>query len=181
VKQSKFMSMLETCLSTATGFGISLAAQMYFLPLLGVQIAFHQNLVFAMIMTVISIARGFVLRRVFEALHIRRPLSPFMQAVIAERFRQIEQEGWDHSHDDAHATGVLAQAGAAYAIGERVAYCERWQDGQTVEVTGRLIFPWDVDWWKTAGGPRRNWVKSAALIIAEGERLDRVRKSGSGR
>lgn len=45
-------------------------------------------------MTMISIARSYVLRRLVEALHIRRPLSPFMQAVIAERYRQVEVERW---------------------------------------------------------------------------------------
>ena len=115
MKQSKLMSWLESLINILVGFGISLAAQIYFLPLLGVSIEFHQNLMFALIMTAISMLRSFVLRRVFEALHIRRPLSPFMQAVIAERFRQIEQEGWSHEHDDAHPIGDLASAGACYA------------------------------------------------------------------
>jgi len=35
-------------------------------------------------------------------LHIRRPNSAFINAVIAERFRQIEQEGWSIDHDDGH-------------------------------------------------------------------------------
>lgn len=177
MKQSRLMSMLETSLSTAAGFGLSLLIQWLVLPLLlHVEIPLQTNIAFALIMTVVSLLRGFVLRRVFEAFHIRRPLSPFMNAVIAERFRQIEQEGWSTDHDDGHGTGVLARAGAAYALGEEVIYCERWQDGATVEVTGRLIFPWDIDWWKISDGPRRNWVKAAALILAEGEKLDRRRR-----
>jgi len=176
VKQSKLMSMLESIINVLVGFGISLLAQMFFLPLLGVQIDFHQNLQFALIMTAISIARSFLLRRVFEALRIRRPLSPFMQAVIAERFRQIEVEGWDAAHDGDHSQGVLARAGASYALGERVTPCERWQDGEIVEVTGRLIWPWEIDWWKPSGF-RRDLVKAAALILAEGEKFDRSRKT----
>jgi hypothetical protein len=179
MKQSKLMSWLESFINIAVGFGISLAAQMYFLPLLGVNIEFHQNLMFALIMTVISLLRSFVLRRVFEALHIRRPLTPFMQAVIAERFRQIDIEGWDAAHDDTHLAGELAQAGAAYALAmnsvavrdARLNLSER----VSVVIQGFHLWPWTTDWWK-AHDPRRNYVKSAALVIAEGERFDRNRK-----
>lgn len=162
MKQSKLMSMLETSLSTAAGFGISLLAQWYFLPLLGVSISLHQNFFFAVIMTVVSLARQFILRRVFEALHIRRPLSAFMQAAIAERFRQVEAEGWDAAHDDQHLDGELAFAGAAYAI----------SDGPEPP----RLWPWERDWWKPEGGRRRNLLKATALLMAEGEKFDRSRK-----
>lgn len=165
MKQSKLMSWLESCINILVGFGISLAAQIFFLPLLGVQIDFHQNLVFALIMTVISLVRSFLLRRLFEALHIRRPLSPFMQAVVAERFRQIEGEGWSVEHDDAHDIRDLAAAGATYAL---TAGCERRFKPAT--------WPWDMDWYKPAGF-RRDLVKAGALIIAEGEKFDRNRKT----
>lgn len=164
MKQSKLMSMLESLINIVVGFGISLLAQMFFLPMLGVEIAFHQNLMFALIMTVISIARSFTLRRVFEALHIRRPLSPFVLAVVAERFRQIEAEGWSIEHDDAHRRGELATAGACYALAA--------DDEDDFSIT--LMWPWSLDWWKPAGC-RRNLVKACALIIAEGEKFDRAK------
>lgn len=168
MKQSRLMSMLETTLSTAAGFGLSLFLQWLILPiLLGVSIPLHSNLAFAAIMTVASLARGFVLRRIFEALHIRRPLSPFMQAAIAERFRQIEQEGWSADHDDEHQSGELARAGGCYA--DRAGVMDRSMSG----VPQR--WPWSYDWWKPAGF-RRDLVKAAALIIAEGEKFDRNRK-----
>lgn len=180
MKQSRLMSMLETGLSTAAGFGLSLFLQWLILPLLvGVPIPLHTNLVFAAIMTVASLVRGFVLRRVFEALHIRRPLSSFMQAVIAERHRQVDVEGWDHAHDDNHLPGELAQAGAAYALAmSSVGVARRGLNGiGTVLVHGFDLWPWTRDWWK-ADDPRRNLVKSAALVIAEGEKFDRNRKRG---
>lgn len=93
MKQSRAMSFVESVVNILVGFGISLGAQIVFLPMLGVAVSLGQNLIFALIMTVISIARSFLLRRLFEALHIRRPLTPAMNAVIAERWRQIEQEG----------------------------------------------------------------------------------------
>ncbi|MET4307918.1 hypothetical protein [Bradyrhizobium sp. RT4b] len=167
MKQSKFMSLVESVINIVVGFGISLAAQVYFLPLLGVTISFRQNLTFALIMTAVSIARSFALRRVFEALHIRRPLSPFMQAVIAERFRQVEGEGWSTEHDDAHAPGELARAGGCYA--DRAGLPGR----SLSDIPAR--WPWSRDWWKPAGF-RRDLVRAGALIIAEGEKFDRNRK-----
>lgn len=168
MKQSKLMSMLETSLSTLAGFGLSLFIQWLVLPwLLGVEIPLHQNVAFALIMTGVSLARGFVMRRVFEALHIRRPLSAFMQAVIAERFRQIEQEGWSVDHDDQeHQSGELAQAGATYA---------RFAGSEWNSPMPPPDWPWSRDWWKPAGF-RRDLVKASALILAEGEKFDRARK-----
>lgn len=168
MKQSRLMSMLETTLSTAAGFGLSLLIQWLVLPwLLHVEIPLHTNIVFALIMTAVSLARGFVLRRVFEALHIRRPLSPIMQAVIAERFRQIDQEGWSTDHDDKHNRGELAQAGASYLL-----------HAGTESVTAPHEWPWTADWWKP-NGYRRDLVRGIALAIAEGERFDRMRKAGA--
>lgn len=167
MKQSRVMSLVESVLSTLAGFFISLAAQWFFLPLLGVAITLSQNLIFAAIMTAISIARGFVLRRLFEALHIRRPLSPFMQAVIAERFRQIEAEGWSTAHDDEHEPGEMAEAGAAYAQCAGVAA----EDNRTPPPS----WPWSPEWWKPRDF-RRDLVRAGALIIAEGERHDRMRR-----
>jgi hypothetical protein len=111
-----------------------------------------------------------LLRRLFEALHIRVPLSPFMLAVIAERRRQVEGEGWIAEHDDGHATGELAQAGAAYAQSA----------GTASLLIPPKVWPWSRDWWKPTGF-RRDLVKAGALIIAEGERFDRQRKPKRGR
>lgn len=177
MKQSKLMSLVESIVNIMVGFGISVGAQAFFLPMLGVHISLHANLSFALIMTVISIARQFVMRRIFEALHIRRPMSPFMQAVVAERFRQIEQEGWDANHDELHDQGELARAGAAYALGVQPIICERDHlcRHENIRVTGQTIWPWDIEWWKPKEF-RRNQVRAAALIIAEGEKFDRARK-----
>lgn len=181
MKQPPMMSMLETALSTAAGFVLSLLVQWLVLPwLLGVPIPLHLNLVFTLIMTVVSLARQFVLRRVFEALHIRRPMSAFVLAVIAERFRQIEQEGWSVDHDDDHRTGELATAGAAYAKHARL-HLEP-EPRETISAVPHFympnFWPWSPDWWKPAGF-RRDLVKSAALIIAEGEKFDRARQRRS--
>lgn len=167
MKQSRLMSFLKTTLSTFIGLVVALTTQLLVFPLFGFHPSLPENLIITAIFTVVSIARQFVVRRLFEALHIRRPLSPFVQAPIAERFRQIEVEGFDASHDDDLKTGELAAAGATYAFNQ-------WLPRN--DATGMpLWWPWSMDWWKPEGG-RRDLVKAAALILAEGERFDRQRK-----
>ena len=42
--------------------------------------------------------------------------SQAIRDVVAERERQTRDEGWSAEHDDAHASGQLARAAAAYAL-----------------------------------------------------------------
>jgi hypothetical protein len=161
------MSFIESVINIAVGFGLSIALQAIVLPLLGVQIPLAANLAFALVMTVVSIARQFVLRRLFEALHIRRPLSPAMTAVIAERIRQIEIEGWSTEHDDRHDCGDLASAAACYASCAGVNAIEN--------VKPPHGWPWEFSWWKPQGF-RRDLVRAGALIVAEIEKFDRNRR-----
>lgn len=170
MKQSRTMSFVEATISTLVGFGLSVGAQAICLPLLGVPIPLDANLAFAGVMTVISIVRQVALRRLFEALHIRVPLSAFALAVIAERRRQVDAEGFDAAHDDAHRDGELGYAGGAYALAA----------GVPPATAPPPCFPWPVEWWKPHG-VRRDLVRAAALIIAEGERFDRLRKKGKSK
>jgi len=94
------------------------------------------------------------------------PQTAAARDVLAERQRQVEQEGWTPAHDDAYVDGQLASAAVAYAQ----AY------------TPYLVpssWPWAVEWFK-AGDDRRNMVKAGALILAEIERLDRAAQLAGG-
>lgn len=166
MKQSKLMSFTESAINIGVGFGISLGAQMVFLPLIGVPINHTQNFIFALIMTVISLARSFLLRRLFEALHIRTPLSPAMLAVIAERRRQIEVEGFSPEHDDReYKKGELAANGAAYLL-----------SAAGSPYLGERMWTWNKDWWKPdLARPRRDYVRGLALGLAGLEQLDRTK------
>lgn len=168
MKQSRTASLIESIVNIVVGFGISLAAQAVFMPLLGVEISLRQNVIFAVIMTAISIARSFALRRLFEALHIRHPLSPAMLAVIAERRRQVEVEGWTPEHDATHPAGDLATAGGCYLV-----HGHRPDGGLPGD------WPWDPEWWKPGDDFRRNLVKGCALGLAEIERFDGQRRRPS--
>ena len=92
-------------------------------------------------------------------------MNKSIEAVITERTRQIEVEGFGALHDSDHAPGDLACAGVCYA--ERAV--------QALQHTGfddlPAFWPWDERWWKPKD-TRRNLVIAAALIIAEIDRMD---------
>lgn len=90
--------------------------------------------------------------------------------VIAERMRQIHDEGWSSAHDDAHDFGKLACAGAAYAINAS----DEIHSGESLKYPPSCWPPdWYPSWWKPKN-PRRDLIRAAALIVAEIERLDRL-------
>lgn len=70
--QTRWQSLFEICLSTAVGFGLALVTQLFVFPLYGLQTNMQANLEITAIFTAVSVARGFVMRRVFNAIHGRR-------------------------------------------------------------------------------------------------------------
>lgn len=93
--------------------------------------------------------------------------------VLAERQRQIQQEGWTEEHDDQHREGEMANAAATYAMTP-----DRRSIGVGEDVLDYL-WPWSADWWKPTDR-RRDLVKAGALILAEIERLDRLAQTHPG-
>lgn len=71
IKQTRKASLVETLLNTALGYGVALTAQIVVFPWFGINIPLSSNIAIGVIFTVVSIARGFVLRRLFETLRIR--------------------------------------------------------------------------------------------------------------
>jgi Lar family restriction alleviation protein len=84
--------------------------------------------------------------------------------VLAERRRQVEQEGWTPEHDDSHNNGELARAASCYAHA-----AGSWMDQRRMPAA----WPWESHWWKPTTS-RCNLVKAGALILADIERLDRA-------
>jgi hypothetical protein len=64
--QSKKHSVLESVVSTAIGFVINVTAQHLIFPLFGIYVGWGDNLTIAVFFTVISIARGYFVRRLFN-------------------------------------------------------------------------------------------------------------------
>lgn len=70
--QTKKMSLLETCLSTAIGFGIAVLTQVIVFPWFNMHPPLHDNFLIACVFTVVSIVRGYFVRRLFNWLGIRK-------------------------------------------------------------------------------------------------------------
>jgi hypothetical protein len=66
------MSLVEATANVLVGFGVAVLAQVAVFPLFGLRVGFGDNLMIAAIFTAISIARSYVLRRVFEAIRVHR-------------------------------------------------------------------------------------------------------------
>ncbi|MFC4623807.1 hypothetical protein ACFO1V_00925 [Daeguia caeni] len=71
MKQSRTMSLVESLANVAVGYGIAVVTQMLVFPLFGLSTTLADNMAMGAIFTVVSIARSFTLRRVFEAVRIR--------------------------------------------------------------------------------------------------------------
>lgn len=72
MKQSQTMSLIEAIANVAVGFGVAVLAQIAVFPLFGLHVPFTDNLLIGAIFTAVSIVRSYALRRLFEAIRIRR-------------------------------------------------------------------------------------------------------------
>lgn len=67
MSQSKLESFIETCINTTIGYFVALASQLAVFPLFGIHVSISTNLMIGAWFTVISIGRGYVIRRWFNA------------------------------------------------------------------------------------------------------------------
>ena len=72
MKQSRTMSLVESLANVAVGYGVAVITQMLVFPLFGLSTTLADNMAMGAIFTVVSILRSFTLRRVFEAIRMRR-------------------------------------------------------------------------------------------------------------
>lgn len=61
-------SALEAVANVALGYWIAIAAQMAIFPLFGVNLPLGDNLLIGLLFTVVSLVRGYALRRLFNRL-----------------------------------------------------------------------------------------------------------------
>jgi hypothetical protein len=111
-------------------------------------------------------------RALLGAQNFENYASDALRDVLAERQRHVDVEGWTPEHDDEHDPGILAFAGAAYAL--NAAYVLDLCEPPVVP-----FWPFSSDWWKP-GTPRRSLVKATALLLSEIERIDRHPGDESG-
>ncbi len=86
MKQSRVMSLVEAVANVVVGYGVAVITQMLVFPVFGLHTTLAQNLKLGLVFTVVSIARSFTLRRVFEALRVR--MGKRNTAAPMERRRQ---------------------------------------------------------------------------------------------
>lgn len=78
MSQTRLESLVEACTNTIIGFGINYVANLTLFPIFGWEITLGQNFILGLCYTVISVARGYVLRRIFD-----KYLKKFNKWVVA--------------------------------------------------------------------------------------------------
>lgn len=71
--QARISSLVETCVSVAIGFAVSLAINAAVMPAFGHNISLSDNIGMTAIFTAASIARGYLVRRAFNRLGATHP------------------------------------------------------------------------------------------------------------
>lgn len=69
IMQTRLQSFVESCINVAIGYMVALLVQLLVFPLFDIHIPLRSNLAIGAIFTVVSIARSFAVRRVFNRLH----------------------------------------------------------------------------------------------------------------
>jgi hypothetical protein len=71
-KQTVLASAVEALANIVVGYLVAVAAQLMVFPIFGVVVTVADNLMIGGIFTAVSLGRSFVLRRLFEAIQVRR-------------------------------------------------------------------------------------------------------------
>ncbi len=70
MKQSRRMSLVESVANVIIGYGVAVVTQILIFPVFGLQTTLGQNLAMGGVFTIVSLARSFLLRRLFEAIRV---------------------------------------------------------------------------------------------------------------
>jgi len=68
MKQTKHKSLIESIIQTIIGLGTSILIQIILYPMMGIPVTFSQNLIITLVFFLVSIVRGYFVRRIFEKL-----------------------------------------------------------------------------------------------------------------
>lgn len=71
MSQARKHSLTEQLLSTAIGFVVSFTFTPLIMQLIGVETTFNQNIGVVLLYTLLSVLRGYGVRRLFNTLHTR--------------------------------------------------------------------------------------------------------------
>ena len=66
MKQSRALSFIEAATNVVVGYVLAIATQLVVFPLFGLEAALHEHMAIGTAFVAVSLARGYLLRRVFE-------------------------------------------------------------------------------------------------------------------
>jgi hypothetical protein len=92
-----------------------------------------------------------------------------LEEILKERERQIAK-GWTLEHDDVHTQGELFDAGMSYLYASIHPLDHPMRQNPS-------RWPFEKESWKPSTDPIRNMVKGLTLLVAEAERLDRLKET----
>ncbi|WP_099863757.1 DUF7220 family protein [Pararhizobium haloflavum] len=67
MKQSRAMSLFEAATNVLVGYWLAVATQLVIFPWFGLPARLSDSMAMGAIFTIVSLARGYVLRRIFES------------------------------------------------------------------------------------------------------------------
>lgn len=70
MKQSRPMSLVESVANVIVGYGVAVVTQILIFPIFGLHTTLAQNLKIGAAFTLVSLARSFALRRLFERIRV---------------------------------------------------------------------------------------------------------------
>jgi hypothetical protein len=65
--QTRLMSLIESVANIVVGYGVAVVTQLLVFPLFGLAASLGDNLMIGLIFTIVSLARSYMLRRLFNA------------------------------------------------------------------------------------------------------------------
>lgn len=71
MQQSRLMSLAESVTNVVVGYVLAIATQIVVFPWFGIETGLGEHLTIGLAFVGISLARGFLLRRLFEAIRMR--------------------------------------------------------------------------------------------------------------
>ena len=71
MKQSRTMSMVEAAANDVVGYVLAIATQIVVFPWFGIETGLAEHLTIGLAFVGVSLARGYVLRRLFEGIRMR--------------------------------------------------------------------------------------------------------------
>lgn len=84
MEQTRLQSLVESAVSTAVGYLVALASQLAIFPWFGIQVPLSTNLWIGFWFTIISLARGYIIRRWFN-----QRLKQFSQRAAAHIQKEV--------------------------------------------------------------------------------------------